>query len=63
MWTIFKVFTECVTVLLLSYVWVFWPRDMWDLTSLTGDQTHTPRIEWQSLNDWAASQGSLHSFM
>ena len=32
MWTIFKVFIECVTILLLFYVLVFWLR-MWDLRS------------------------------
>ena len=33
MWTIFKVFIEFVTVLLLFYVLVFWPRGVWDLNS------------------------------
>ena len=31
MCTIFKVFIESVTTLLLSYVLVFWPPAMWDL--------------------------------
>ena len=35
MWTIFKVFIEFVTVLLLFYVLVLWPRDMWGLSSPT----------------------------
>ena len=35
MWTIFKVSVEFVTVLLLFYVLVFWPRSTWDLSSLT----------------------------
>ena len=30
MWTIFKVFIEFVTILLLFYVLVFWPRGTWD---------------------------------
>ena len=50
MWTIFKVFTEFVTILLLFYILVFWPHDMWDLGSLTRDQTHTPHTERRSLN-------------
>ena len=33
MWTIFKVFIEFVTILLLFYVLVFWPWGMWDLSS------------------------------
>ena len=41
MWTIFKVFIEFFTTLLLSYVLDFWPWGMWDLTSLTRNQTHT----------------------
>ena len=37
MWTIFKVFIEFVTILLLFYVLVFWPRGTWDLSSPTRD--------------------------
>ena len=38
MWTnVLKVFIEFVTILLLFYVLVFWPRGMWDLSSLTRD--------------------------
>ena len=43
-WTTFKVFIEFVTILLLFYVLVFWPRGMWDPTSPTRDQTCTPCI-------------------
>ena len=50
MWTIFKVFIEFVIILLLFYVLVFWPRGMWDLSSLTRDQTHAPGIGRRSLN-------------
>ena len=56
MWTILKVFTEFVTVLLLFYVLVSWPRGMWDPSSSTRDQTHTPCIERQSLNHWTARE-------
>ena len=37
-----KVFIEFVTILLLFYVLVFWPRGLWDLSSPTRDQTQTP---------------------
>ena len=37
LWTIFKVFIEFVTVLLLFSVLVFWPRGMWDFSSPTRD--------------------------
>ena len=37
MWTIFKVFIELVTMLLLFYVLVFWLQAMWDPSSLTRD--------------------------
>ena len=33
----FKVFIEFVTILLLFYVLVFWPRGMWDLSSPNRD--------------------------
>ena len=36
--------------------WFFWPWDMWDLSSLTRDQTHTPCIRRQSLNHWTARE-------
>ena len=41
MWTIFKVFIEFVTILLLFYVLGFWPLGIWDLSSFTRNQTHT----------------------
>ena len=56
MWTIFKVFIEFVTILLLFHVLVFWPRGMWDLSSPTRDQTHTPCIGRRSLNHWTARE-------
>ena len=50
MWTIFKVFTEFVTILVLFYVLVFWgPQAMWGLNSPTRDQTCTPCTGRQSL--------------
>ena len=36
MWTIFKIFNEFVTILLL-FVCLFWPQDMWNLSSPTRD--------------------------
>ena len=50
MWTIFKVCIEFVTILLLFYVFIFWPQDTWDLSSPTRYQTCTPSIRRQSLN-------------
>ena len=44
MWTIFKVFFEFVTILLLFHVLVFWPGSFLDLSSLTWDQTHAPAL-------------------
>ena len=35
MWAILKVFTEFVTILLLFYVLVSWPRGVWNLSFLT----------------------------
>ena len=50
LWTIFKVFIEFVTILLLFYALVFWPWGMWDLCSPARDQTHTSCLGRQSLN-------------
>ena len=52
----FKVFTEFVTILLLFPVLVFWLRGMWDLSSRTRDQTHTPCIGRRSLNHWTGRE-------
>ena len=38
----FKVFIEFVTILLLFYV--FWPLDIWDLSSPSRDCIRTPSI-------------------
>ena len=54
MWTIFKVFTEFVTILLLFYILVFWPQGMWDLSSLTRDWTSC--MKGEVLNRWIFRQ-------
>ena len=57
MWTIFKVFTEFVTILVLFYVLVFWgPQAMWDLNSPTRGQTYPPCTGRQSLHHWATRE-------
>ena len=35
MWTVFKVFIEFLTIMLLFYVLVFWPRVIWHLSPQT----------------------------
>ena len=50
MWTIFfKVFIEFVTILLLFYVLVFWPRGIWDLSSRPGIEPTPPALEGEVL--------------
>ena len=49
-WTILWVFTEFVTILLLLYVFIFWPQGIWNLISLTRNWTHAPYIGRRSLN-------------
>ena len=57
MWTIFKIFTELITILLLFYVlFVFWPQVMWDLSSLTRDGTLIPCIGRQSPKYWTTRE-------
>ena len=51
-----KVFLEFVTLLLLFYVLGFWPQDLWDLSSPTGNQTCTPWIGKRSLNHWTTRE-------
>ena len=48
----FLVFIEFVIVLLLFYILFFWLWGMWNLNSLTRDETFTPCTEKHSLNHW-----------
>ena len=36
----------------------FWPRGMWDFSSLTRDQIHTPCLGRGSLNHWTTKEVS-----
>ena len=45
----FKVFIEFVTVLLLLYVLVFWPRSRWDLSSPPAMELAHPAWEGEIL--------------
>ena len=63
MWSIFKVFIEFVTVLLLFYVLVFWPRGMWDPSFPTRDRTCTPCIGRRGLNHWTAREVPTCQFL
>ena len=57
MWTIFKVFIELVTILLLFYALGFFSlQGLWDLISPTRDQTCAPYIGRQSLNHWTTRE-------
>ena len=44
-WTIFKVYAEFITTLLLFYALVFWPGGVWDLSSLARNRTRAPSLE------------------
>ena len=44
-----KVFIKFLSILLLLYSQVFWPRSMQDLSSPTRDQTCTPALEGEFL--------------
>ena len=54
MWTIFKVFIELVTVLLLFYVLVLWTKICGNISTSTRDWIFTPYLGRQSLNHWTA---------
>ena len=46
MWTIFKLFTEFVIILFLLFMSCFLQLGMWDLSSMTRDQTHS--LQWKA---------------
>ena len=57
MWTLFKVFVESVTTLLLLFMFLFWgPWSLWDLSSLTRDQTCAPCVGRLSPHHWTIKQ-------
>ena len=65
----FNIFFRCG--LFLKYIlnllqhclcFIFWPWGVWDLSSLTRDQTLNPYIERQSLNHWTTKEVPLGSF-
>ena len=66
MWTIFKIFIEFVSVLLLIYIcvyiyihiYIYWPRGIWDLGSSPRDWNCTPCIGRWSLNHWTTREVS-----
>ena len=41
--------------------WFFWPQGMWDLSSLTGDQTRIPCIGRRSLNHWTTREVPIYT--
>ena len=48
------------TIFLLFYVLGFWPKGMWDLSSLTRGQTCTLYIGKQSLKHWTPREVHFH---
>ena len=61
--TIFKVFIRFVTTLLLLCVLTFWPRGMWDLSSLNRDRAWTSWSGSWSLNHWTTREVPVHLFL
>ena len=48
-WTVFQIFIELVTILLLFYVLVFWLRGMWDLLPQPGIEPKPPTLDGRVL--------------
>ena len=61
--TIFEVFIRFVTTLLLLCVLTFWPRDMWDLSSLNRDRAWSSCSGSWSLNHWTTREVPVHLFL
>ena len=55
-WTIFKVFIEFVYNISSGLYLGFWPKGMWDLSSLTRGQTCTLYIGRQILKHWTTRE-------
>ena len=52
----------CYNIVSAVYALVFWLRGMWDLSSLTGNQTCAPCIRRQNLNHWTAREVPMCTF-
>ena len=46
----------------MGFFFFFWPWDMWDVSSLTRNWTHTACIGRWSLNHWTAREVLIHTF-
>ena len=62
-WSIFKVFIESVTILLLSYVLVFWLRGMWDFSCPTRIEPAAPTLEGEVLTTGLPGSPKLVIFL
>ena len=60
MWTIFKVYIEFVTVLLLFDVLFLWPRGTWDPSSPTRDPARTPALQGEALTTGPRGKSPVH---
>ena len=59
-WTIFKVFIEFVTILLLFYVLAFWPPVMWNQSQLPGTEPASPALEGEVLTTRPPGKSLIH---
>ena len=66
MWTVFKVFIESVTILLLFHILVFWPQGVWDLSSSTREAKLSkpvpPALEGEVLTTGPPGKSCIKTF-
>ena len=62
-WTVSEVLIKSVMALPVFSILVPWPRGMWDLSSLTRDQTRTPCIGRPSPNHWTSTEVQEYEFL
>ena len=70
-WTIYALLLRCpfliwptqtMCIFIYSFIY-FWPHHMWDLSFLTRDWTHTPRIISAESEPWAAREVPAFAFV
>ena len=61
-WTIFKLFIEFVTILLLLYVLAFYPWGMWDLVPWQGIKPALPTLAGKVLTTRSREKSLTHRF-
>ena len=58
-----RLFLLYLFLITLFIYWIFWPHDMWDLSSPIRDWTWAPAVEMGSLNHWTNREFPIEALL